>query len=61
MKDFFLTHVQSESILPPINLNDKKEYKSLMHRQKEVSYLVSKHVRLANERSKYGKVENNHY
>ncbi|CDW76578.1 UNKNOWN [Stylonychia lemnae] len=61
LKDFFLTHVQTESVLPPIKLDDNKEYRNLMQRQKQVSYLVAKHVRLASERQKYGKVENNHY
>lgn len=60
-REFFLTHVQSESVLPPINLGDKHEYKSLMHKQKKISYLVAKHIRLASERLKFGKVENNHY
>lgn len=60
-KDFFLTHVHTESILPTIKLIDNKDYKNLMSHQKDVSYLVSKHVRLAQERLKYGKVDGNHY
>ena len=61
MNNFFLTHVQTESVLPPIKLGDDKEYKSLIAKQKNVSYLVAKHVRLASERQKFGRVENNHY
>lgn len=59
--DFFLTHVQTESILPPIKMGDDKEYKILMNKQQKIPYILAKHVRLASERQKYGKLENIHY
>ena len=60
-RDFFMTHVNTESIFPPIKLGDDKEYKSLMTRQQKIPYILAKHVRLAAERQKYGKLENIHY